>query len=134
MLSLDKNLVAVLDVPSTALKSAVTTTAPAVAVVGVKSIYVPSVVSTVVTPTETNETISLIRANLGLFESLVSVITTLSVLKAVTVFNSLGVKSILTVLVLTSLTIALPPEIVTVSLFDTVFVPELVSPFIVHEV
>jgi uncharacterized membrane protein YdbT with pleckstrin-like domain len=130
-LSLDKNLVAVLDVPSTALKSAVTTTAPDVAAVGVKSIYVPSVVSTVVTPALI---ISLIRANLGLFESLVSVITTLSVLKAVTVFNSLGVKSIDTVLVLTSLTIALPPEIVTVSPFDTVFVPELVSPFIVHEV
>ena len=45
-MSLLKNLVAVSDVPSTADKSAVTVTAPVVAELGVKLMYVPSVVST----------------------------------------------------------------------------------------
>ncbi len=61
-MSLDKNLVVVLDVPSTALNSAVTVTAPDVAVVGVKSIYVPLVVFTVVTPVSTAaQTLSLLK-------------------------------------------------------------------------
>ena len=51
VLSLLKNLVAVLEVPSIALKSAVTTTAPVVALLGVKFIYVPSVVFTLLTVT-----------------------------------------------------------------------------------
>ena len=46
MLSLLKNLVLVSEVPSTADKSAVTVTAPVVAELGVKLMYVPSVVFT----------------------------------------------------------------------------------------
>ena len=52
MLSLLKNFVLVSDEPSCALKSAVTVTGPVavVGLAGVKSIYVPSVVVTLVTP------------------------------------------------------------------------------------
>ena len=50
MLSLLKNLVLVSEVPSCALRSAVTVTAPVVAALGVKSIKVPSVVVKLVTP------------------------------------------------------------------------------------
>ena len=46
MLSLLKNLVVVVDVPSTADKSALTVTAAVEAVVGVKLMYVPFVVTT----------------------------------------------------------------------------------------